>query len=77
MITGYVKLTEDTGYFEEMRKQQSVVRMYDVITESLGSSFYSDERVKALIPALEKDLGNGSITSYRAAEILLDKYFKK
>ncbi|MBK7479025.1 MAG: methylmalonyl Co-A mutase-associated GTPase MeaB [Bacteroidales bacterium] len=77
MIAGYVKFTEGTGYFEEMRKQQSVVRMHDVITDSLGSLFYSDERVKALIPVLEKELGKGSVTSYRAAEILLDKYFKK
>ena len=77
MIAGYVKFTEGTGYFEEMRKQQSVVRMHDVITDSLGSLFYSDERVKALIPVLEKELGEGSVTSYRAAEILLDKYFKK
>ncbi len=77
MITGYVKFTEGTGYFEEMRKQQSVARMHDVITDSLGSLFYSDERVKALIPVLEKELGKGLVTSYRAAEILLDKYFKK
>ena len=77
MIAGYVKFTEGTGYFEEMRKQQSVVRMHDVITDSLGSLFYSDERVKALIPVLEKELGKGLVTSYRAAEILLDKYFKK
>lgn len=77
MIAGYVKFTEGTGYFEEMRKQQSVARMHDVITDSLGSLFYSDERVKALIPVLEKELGKGLVTSYRAAEILLDKYFKK
>lgn len=77
MITGYVKFTAGTGYFEEMRKQQSVIRMHDVILEILGSSFYGDEGIKSLIPSVEKDLGNGIITSYRAAEILLDKYFKK
>ena len=77
MITGYVKFTAGTGYFEEMRKQQSVIRMHDVILEILGSSFYRDEGIKSLIPSVEKDLGNGIITSYRAAEILLDKYFKK
>lgn len=77
MITGYVKFTAGTGYFDEMRKQQSVIRMHDVILEILGSSFYGDEGIKSLIPSVEKDLGNGIITSYRAAEILLDKYFKK
>ncbi len=77
MITGYVKFTAGTGYFDEMRKQQSVIRMHDVILEILGSSFYRDEGIKSLIPSVEKDLGNGIITSYRAAEILLDKYFKK
>jgi len=77
MIAGYVKFTVGTGYFEELRKRQSVLRMHDVILESLGSSFYSDEGVKALIPAVEKDLEKGVITSYRAAEILVEKYFQK
>ncbi|HAX93733.1 MAG TPA: methylmalonyl Co-A mutase-associated GTPase MeaB [Bacteroidales bacterium] len=76
MITGYVKFTAGTGYFEELRRKQSVIRMHDVIIDSLGASFYSDEGVKALIPGVEKELANGTITSYRAAEILLDKYFK-
>lgn len=76
MIAGYVKFTAGTGYFEELRRKQSVIRMHDVIIDSLGASFYSDEGVEALIPGVEKELADGTITSYRAAEILLDKYFK-
>jgi hypothetical protein len=51
--------------------------MHDVIMDILSSSFYSDERVKSMIPAIEEELGSGTITSWQAAERLLDKYFKK
>ena len=77
LITGYADFTVNSGYFEELRRQQSVVRMQDVILDSLSSSFYGDDRIKALIPEIEKELGKGALTSYRAAEILLDKYFSK
>lgn len=77
LILNYVGFTVRTGHFDEMRRKQSVIRMHDVIIDSLSSSFYNNEGVKALIPALEKELGKGTITSYQAAESMLDKYFKK
>lgn len=77
LITNYVGFTVRTGQFEELRRKQSVIRMHDAIVDSLSSSFYSDERVKSMIPVIEEELGSGTITSWQAAERLLDKYFKK
>jgi hypothetical protein len=51
--------------------------MHDTINESLSNSFYNHNQVKMVLPELERNLYNGTITSYKAALKLLDKYFKK
>ena len=76
IIMEYVAFTRKSGYFEELRKQQVVLRMHNTVTEYLNKSFYNQEDIKILIPELERMLYEDSITSYRAAAILLDKYFK-
>ncbi|MEI6048048.1 MAG: methylmalonyl Co-A mutase-associated GTPase MeaB [Bacteroidota bacterium] len=73
----YFKLTVNSGYFEEHRKQQEVIRMHNTIIEYLNNSFYNQEDVKLLRPELERQLYEGTITSYKAAARLLDKYFRK
>jgi LAO/AO transport system kinase len=75
-ITDYYEFTKKSGYFDELRKHQVVLRMHDTITEYLNNSFYSNDIVKNIWTKLEKKLYEGSITSYKAARILLDKYYK-
>lgn len=77
VIGDYIYYTRKTGYFEELRRQQAVVRMHDTITDYLRSSFYNNENVKALLPVLEKELYSGTVTSYKAALNLLNKYFNE
>jgi LAO/AO transport system kinase len=77
LIENYVNYTKETGYFEEIRKQQAVIQMHDTIIEYLTSHFYSNDTVKSLLPELEKELYKGTITSYTAALNLLNKYFRK
>lgn len=77
IIEDYVNYTKKTGYFEEIRKQQAVMRMHDTVTEYLSNSFYNNEEIKSMLPELEKELYKGSITSYTAALNLLNKYFRK
>jgi LAO/AO transport system kinase len=77
IIVDYVNYTGKNGYFDEMRKQQAVVRMHDTIADHLSTSFYNNDGVKALLPRLEKELYKGTITSYKAALDLLNKYFGK
>jgi LAO/AO transport system kinase len=69
--------TKNSGYFDQLRKEQSVIRMHNTIVEYLNNSFYNNDDVRNLRPGLEKQLFDGTITSYKAALILLDKYFKK
>ncbi len=77
VIEDYAGFIKKTGYFEELRKQQAVIRMHDMVSGYLKSSFYNHEEVKSLVPELETELYKGTITSYKAALILLNKYFKK
>jgi LAO/AO transport system kinase len=69
--------TKKSGYFDSLRKQQAVIRMHNTIIEYLNNSFYNQKEVRLLKPAIEKELIEGNITSYKAAVILLDKYFKR
>ncbi|MCX6325267.1 MAG: methylmalonyl Co-A mutase-associated GTPase MeaB [Bacteroidia bacterium] len=77
MILEYIEFTMHSGYFEKLRRQQEIIRMHNTIVEYLNNSFYNHEDVKLIRPELERQLYEGSITSYKAAVSLLDKYFKK
>jgi LAO/AO transport system kinase len=76
-VCEYVRLTKQSGYFEERRKQQTVIRMHDTILENLYSSFYSSNEIKNMSSEIENQLLNGTITSYKAAWEMLNKYYKK
>jgi LAO/AO transport system kinase len=77
IITEYLNFTRNSGYFEKFRKEQAVIRMHDTVLEYLNSSFYNNKEVKTLLPEIERQLNEGNITSYKAALILLNKYFKR
>jgi LAO/AO transport system kinase len=76
IISEFFKLITDSGYFEEHRKEQEVIRMHSTILEYLNNSFYNHKDVQLLRPEIERHLYEGSVTSYKAAFVLLDKYFK-
>ncbi len=76
-IMEYIAFTTKSGYWDERRKQQAVIRMHDTIIEYLNNSFYNNENVKKIRPRLEHLLQKGRITSYRAAVYLIDKYLKR
>jgi LAO/AO transport system kinase len=75
IIMEYNSFTKNSGYFEAFRREQAVVRMHNTIFEYLNSSFYNNDTVRSLVPEVERQLHDGTITSYKAALMLLDKYF--
>jgi LAO/AO transport system kinase len=77
IILQYFELTKKSGYFDEFRKQQAVIRMHTMIIESLNNAFYAHDEVKQMRPVIEQQLYDEKITSYKAAIKLLDKYFKR
>jgi LAO/AO transport system kinase len=77
LILTYIDITKKSGYFEEFRRQQGVIRMDNMIIDFLNNAFYNQEEVRQLRPEIEQQLYDGKITSYKAAVKLLDKYFKR
>jgi LAO/AO transport system kinase len=77
LIMEYFDFTKKSGYFESFRKEQAVVRMHSTILEYLNNSFYNQEDVKEMVTEVEQQLHEGTITSYKAALKLLDKYFNR
>ena len=51
--------------------------MHDTILEQLMRSFYNNEEIKKMSGILEHQLREGTITSYKAAWDMLNKYFKR
>jgi LAO/AO transport system kinase len=74
VINAYSVFTKKSGFFDEFRKQQAVIRMHDAISDYLHNNFYNNIEIKNFRTELEKKLYDGSITSYKAAKILIDKY---
>jgi LAO/AO transport system kinase len=75
-ICDYINATKSSDYFNQRRREQAVIRMHSMILEALNSSFYNFDEVTKHLPELESQLYNGTITSYKAAQVLLDKYFR-
>lgn len=73
----YFDFIKKTGFFNEQRKMQSVVRMHDSIIEDIVDSFYNDKDVIFFKPLIEQQLYEGKVTPYKAATMLVEKYYKK
>ena len=77
LILTYFSVTKKSGYFDEFRKRQAVIRMDSMISDFLSNAFYNQEDIKQMRPQIEQLLYDGKITSYKAAVKLLDKYYKR
>lgn len=77
IISQYVNLTKENGYFTLRRLQQSKQIMKSVIDDTLHSHFYQQPAIKQLMQTLERELKNEKLSPYIAAQKLLELYFKK
>lgn len=74
-INEYVDFTKANGYFDQRRKDQKDIIMYEAINEGLKSDFYANEKVKQQLPKIISMLRNDEMSSYIAAQNLIDHYF--
>jgi hypothetical protein len=51
--------------------------MHDLVKEYLNNFFYNSREVKSFVHDLERDLSKGSVTPFKAANLILRKFFKK
>ena len=76
MIYQYVDFVKDNGYFAYRRNEQSKYWMYETINEHLRDSFYQNARIGAMLADQENQVLQGNLTSFAAAQKLLDTYFE-
>ncbi|HLF52105.1 MAG TPA: hypothetical protein VI621_07410, partial [Flavobacterium sp.] len=69
--------TKTNGFFEQRRHEQTKYWMYETINESLKNSFYHHPEIMKVIPEIESHLLENKISSFAAANYLLELYKKK
>lgn len=77
MIDQYIAFVKENGYFEYRRNEQAKYWMYETINEHLKNSFYQDEHIMNMLENAEKSVQSGKVTSFVAAQKLLDAYFNR
>ena len=77
MIIEYCEHTKNNSFFEEKRKEQSRYWMYETIDEQLKHNFYQNSNIISKIKEYENMAQNNKISSFEAAQKLLDIYFNK
>jgi len=71
-IADYLKQVKENHYFTKRRREQSAYWMHETIRQRLTSEFYGNERVKARLKDIEQEVNNGEISSFAAAEKLIE-----
>ena len=75
-ILQYRSLTTSNGSFLQKRRDQDRQVLYDVIEEALKHRFYSGKEIHSLLHRLDREIAEGRITAYRAAQKALEAYLK-
>ena len=77
MINEYVVFTKGNGFFQEKRQRQAKYWMYETIDEHLRGNFYNNETIEQMLQEYEKLLLEDKVSSFVAANKMLDTYFNK
>jgi len=76
MICNYSDFVKSNGYFDRRRLNQAQSTMHQTIDRALHDHFYNQPEIRKQIKKVEEDLSKGKISAYRAAQQLLEAYFK-
>lgn len=76
-ILKFVGQTQQNGYFNYRRNQQAKYWMYETINEELKNNFYNNEQTQQSIAEIEKLVTENRVSSFIAAQQLLNIYFKR
>lgn len=76
MIDEYIAFVKKNGYFEHRRNEQSRYWMYETINEKLKSNFYNNPEIQKELKDCETQILNSKISSFAAANKVLDIYLK-
>jgi len=70
-IESFKNLTTLNGSFAENRKQQAKFWLEHTINTAIQEQFYANDKVKTKLGELEKEVTNGTVSPFKAAQELL------
>ncbi len=76
IIMEHRETTSRTGFFQQRRMEQSRQVLIETIEEGLRRHFYSRKEIAHAIAAAEREIVTGRLNPYKAAQELLDRYYK-
>jgi len=76
-VNEYIGFVKGNGYFDTRRNQQAKYWMYETINEKLKTHFYQEHSIKSQLNGIEDRVLKGEVSSFQAAQTLLDEYYKK
>lgn len=76
-ISHYFEITNESGYFQEKRKDQNQFWMMETINEQLKQRFYNQTEIISALEENKKAVQNDEISPFAAAQSLLKLYFNK
>jgi LAO/AO transport system kinase len=75
-IQSYISHVKGNNYFEKRRNEQSAWWMHETIRQRLTAEFYNDPSIKKKLSEIEEKVNSGEISSFAAAEKLIEIYRK-
>jgi LAO/AO transport system kinase len=76
-IIEYISLVKSNSYFEDRRNKQNQFWMMETINEQLKNHFYNQPEIIQILEQNKKAVQNDEISPFAAAQLVLDRYFKK
>ena len=76
-IEQYIEFTKTNHYFLENRAAQNQYWLLETINEQLKTNFYSNPEILKKLEEYKKAVQNNEISPFAAAQLVLEKYFKK
>jgi LAO/AO transport system kinase len=75
-ILEYKQHTSENSYFIQKRRQQARYWMIETINDHLKNHFYTNRKINEMINDLEQEVLDDKVSSFVAAQQILDYYFK-
>lgn len=74
MIWEYFRFVKENGHFQVRRNEQAKYWMYETINQAIRNDFYNNPKIELLLKEKEMKVLKGELTSFQAANQLLDLY---
>jgi len=74
MVGKFTAATRESGAFEKRRRHQMIEWMHAMIGEQLRHRFFRNERVRAMLPGIEKQVANQTLPAATAVRRIMEAY---